>query len=77
MQFEMGDLVRHTVWQQHVYAITGFNQRDPKMPDWCNDSVRIELLFSKEGYQQMGDSIRYITRRIFESEFEALKDCDL
>ena len=73
--FKISDLVHHHVWTDHIYVITGFNCRDPKMPEWCNTSVRIEHLFSKNGSSiSPSDKIRFVAPSIFEREFEVAEN---
>lgn len=77
MQFEIGDLVRHKVWVNDIFVITGFNQRNPIMPEWCNNSVRFELVYSLNDSKPYSGRIRYSALSMFEDEFEALKNCVL
>ena len=73
MSFKVGDMANNHVYSEDMWIVTGINQRDPNLPSWVNNCVRIEFLYSrnKDGTKPF-PVIRYVNPRIFEHEWVIL-----
>lgn len=74
---KIGDMAFNPPYEEHFWIITGLNQHDPSLPPWCNDSVRLEYLFTRPTNWYGSEpikKIRYVAKRIFDREWEIVSE---